>query len=116
MITDDELREHGCSVKDNIHSGNIIEFDWYRPDQSWRIFRLHRIVGYLRAVADCTGNFEILRKVACILDHKGELTVIWHEQPTDAEKTIFANAWNAECESGELVEHKLEETQLPVKA
>ena len=111
MITDEELREHGCSVKDNIHSGNIIEFDWYRPDQNWRIFRLHRIVGYLRAVADYTGNFEILRKVACILDHK----VIWHELPSEAEKTIFANAWNAECESGELVEHKLEETQLPAK-
>ena len=111
MITDEELGEHGCSVKD-IYSGNAIKLDWYRPDQEWRIFRLQRVAGYLRAVADCTGDFNILRKVARILDHKGELTVSWHELPTDAEKVVLKNAWDAECEDGEFIEHELEETNV----
>ena len=108
MITDEEFKEHGFSIQ-NICCGNTIELDWYRPDQSWRIFRLHRIVGYLRAVADSTGNFEIFSKLARICDHKGELTCYWHELPTDEEKVILKNAWDAECEDGVFIEHELEE-------
>ncbi len=112
MITNEEIMEYGCRIND-LCSGSAIELDWQRVDQAWRIFRLQRVVGYLRAVADCTGNFEILRKVARILDHKGELTVLWHERPDDAEKKVFENAWIAEHESEDLVEHVLESQHRP---
>lgn len=108
MITEEEFKEHGFSVKD-IYSDNIIELDWYRPDQNWRSFRLHRVVGYLRAMADCTGNFGVLRKLARIQDHKGTLFAYWHQLPTDAEKAVLEKAWDSECEDGVFIEHEMEE-------
>lgn len=112
-MTDEEFKDHGCEVKYSFYDGETaIELDWFRPDQDWRSFRLHRVAGYLRAVADSTDNFDLLRKLARIHDHKGSLFVYWHELPTDAEKDVLKNAWNSECEDGEFIEHELEEQDV----
>jgi hypothetical protein len=110
MITDEEVRQYGCSVEYSfLGGGATFDLDWYRPDQSWRSFRLHRVAGYLRAVADSTKDYDLLRKLARICDHKGELTCYWHELPTDGEKEILKQAWDSECEDGIFIEHELEE-------
>jgi len=111
MITDEEFRQNGCHV-DNIYGGNKIGLEWIRDDQDWRSFRLHRVVGYLRAVADSTKDYALLRKISCIRDHKGDMTVFWHELPTDDEKSALEKAWNSEAESGDMIEHELEETNV----
>ena len=110
MITDEEFKEHGMSASCSFSGGSaVIELDSYRDDQAWRYFRLHRVVGYLRAVADSTGDYDLLRKISCIRDHKGTLFVFWHDLPNDAEKVALENAWDAECEDGEFIEHELKE-------
>lgn len=112
MMTDEEFKKHGLEVEYSFSGGRAtIEFDWYRPDQDWRSFRLHRVAGYLRAVADSTGNYDLLRKIARIQDQKGSLFVYWHELPTDAEKEVLKKAWDSECEDGEFIEHETEEDQ-----
>ena len=109
MMTDEEFRDHGCEAKYSFFGGEaVIELDWFRPDQDWRSFRLHRVAGYLRAVADSTGNFGLLRKLARIQDHKGSLFAYWHELPTDNEKDISKKAWDSECEDGVFIEHEIE--------
>ncbi len=108
MITDEELKEHGFEVRYSFSGGGtVIELDSYRDDQAWRYFRLHRVAGYLRAAADSTGNFDLLRKLVRIQDQKGLLFAYWHELPTDDEKDILKNAWDSECEDGEFIEHEL---------
>ncbi len=110
MITDEEVRQYGCSVEYSYSGGGAtIELSWFRPDQEWRSFRLHRVAGYLRAVSDSTGDRDILRKLARIHDHKGELACYWHELPNDEEKAILKNAWDSECEDGVFIEHELED-------
>jgi hypothetical protein len=51
----------------------------------------------------------LLRKISCIRDHKGTLFVFWHELPTDEEKAVLKKAWDSEVESGDMIEHELEE-------
>lgn len=109
MITDEEFKEHGMDVKYSFSGGEaVIKLSWFRPDQEWRSFRLHRVAGYLRAMADATGDYNLVQKLARIHDHKGKLTCYWNEPPTDAEKEILKKAWDSECEDGEFVEHEHE--------
>jgi hypothetical protein len=113
MITDEEVRQYGCSVEYSfLGGGAAFDLDWYRPDQSWRSFRMHRVAGYLRAVADSTGDYALLLKLARICDHKGELTCYWHQLPNDAEKAVLKKAWDSECEDGIFIEHELEEPNV----
>ena len=60
-----------------------------------RLERLNRVYGYAVGLADNAGNKECIVKLAQIHDHKGNLIVVWHTAPTDAEKAFFVKAWSS---------------------
>lgn len=74
--------------------------------ESWRLGRIDRVVGYVCALADHYGNFEVLSKVAALEDCKGTLTVTWRKTPTPGEKDFFLKAWESSIGDGaDNVEH-----------
>jgi hypothetical protein len=50
-------------------------------------------------------NYYSINKIYLLHDHKGLLTVIWEESPTEFEKTKVSDIWEimGEC----YIEHKL---------
>lgn len=71
-----------------------IQIDANRSDEEpFRLERLHRIVGYVCALADHYGNAQVLSKISKLYDHKGHLTVTWNSSPTKGEKDFFKDAW-----------------------
>jgi len=78
-----------------------------QESESYRIDRLNRVVGYVSALADHYGNADLFNKVVSLHDHKGELTVVWKEQPVEGEKEFFAKAWTDMCELAENITHKV---------
>lgn len=65
-----------------------------------RIERLNRVYGYAIGLADLDGNAACITKLAQLHDHKGNLIVIWHDAPTDAEKDYFLKAWLSQVGDG----------------
>lgn len=74
-----------------------------------RIERLNRVYGYAMGLADSAGNAECITKLARLHDHKGSLIVVWHTEPTDAEKAFFAVAWKSRV--GDETENVTHEVQ-----
>ena len=76
---------------------NKIEIDGTRAneDQQWRIYRIHRIIGYAQALADLDNNEGFHKKVVGIFDDKGTLMVEWQDEPTDNEKEYLQKAWES---------------------
>ncbi|GAB3549376.1 hypothetical protein GCM10027343_31020 [Noviherbaspirillum agri] len=73
-----------------------------------RIERLNRVYGYSVALADCAANKTFLGKLSHLHDHKGVLTVVWYEVPTEEEKGFFVKAWNSKIGDETMhVEHEL---------
>ena len=72
-----------------------IEIDANRADddQHWRIYRIHRILGYAQAIADLNKNEDFFKKIYAIYEDKGKLTITWKEKPTEEEKNYFDQAW-----------------------
>lgn len=64
-----------------------------------RIARLNRIIGYASALGNDTSPM-ILSYIDKLFDNKGMLEVTWVIPPTDAEKAIFAKAWDSEIGDG----------------
>ena len=78
-------------------------------EESRRVQRLARVIGYVQALADNSGNELILEKVSKLHDHEGTMTIFWKEQPTDEEKEMFVKAWKSRIGDGTPnVEHELE--------
>jgi hypothetical protein len=91
-----------------IYSNNI-ELTAY-AEESQRLPRLERIIGYVQALADDYGNTHILDKISKLHDHKGTMTVFWKEQPTDREKKMFSKAWMSRIGDGaDNVEHQIQD-------
>jgi hypothetical protein len=67
--------------------------------ETFRIVRLHRIVGYIGALSDVIGH-DVLPRIAGLHDHKGVLTVKWRQQPSDAEKRLVTKAWESSIGDG----------------
>ncbi len=71
------------------------------------LHRLSRVIGYIAAIEDIE-NHRFLHKVKKLHDHKGELTVYWKEEPTDAEKDFMVKAWESKIgDGGGPVKHEL---------
>ncbi|CAN5737217.1 hypothetical protein BH11PSE12_BH11PSE12_03750 [soil metagenome] len=82
-----------------------------------RLERLFRVYGYAIALADVDHNAECIVKLAKLHDHKGTLMVIWHEAPTEREKTYFLKAWRSKVgDESAQVEHALMLHDVPVAA
>jgi len=75
-------------------------------DTSSRTERLHRVLGYVAALADHYNNTHVLNKLHGLHDHKGILEVKWTEKPTDGEKEWFKQAWESQIGDGcDSVDH-----------
>lgn len=88
-----------------------IEIDGERADddQHWRIYRIHRIIGYAQALADIDKNEDFFKKIKSIYDYKGSLTVTWIAMPTEAEKEYLQKAWESIVTDyeGNPIEHEI---------
>ena len=54
--------------------------------EMWRINRLHMVWGYVMALAEQHGKYNLISNVAELRDHKGELIIKWnaeHEASAD---------------------------------
>ncbi|WP_374518204.1 hypothetical protein [Undibacterium squillarum] len=79
-----------------------------------RLERLSRVYGYAAALSDMDGNSDFCAKVAKLHDHKGNLVVIWYEQPTARELTYFLRAWQSRMgDESSNIEHALMLRELP---
>jgi hypothetical protein len=80
----------------------------YNSDtEAWRLVRIERVIGYICALSDHSGNYTLLSKIAKLHDHKGILTVTWRNTPSDAEKEIISKAWRSRIGDGvDNVEHE----------
>lgn len=74
-----------------------IEIDANRADEGehWRIYRIHRIVGYAQALADTDVNEDYFKKIKSIYEYKGHLTVNWEIEPSETEKGYLQKAWES---------------------
>jgi len=74
-----------------------IEIDGARADrdQHWRIYRIHRILGYAQALADLDNNEGFYKKLQRLDDEKGILFVTWLTEPTEEEKVYLKKAWES---------------------
>src|SRR4051812_5378008 len=73
-----------------------------------RLVRLNQVIGYVCALGDADGNSRVLDKVAGLHDHKGDLLVIWKQQPTSAEMRYFSVAWMSNVGDGaDNVKHEM---------
>jgi hypothetical protein len=89
-----------------------IEIDGSRYDGNpdFRIYRIQRIVGYAQALAELDNNEEFCSKIKSIYDYKGDLTIAWISEPTEAEKGYLQKAWGSvvACCEGNQIEHEIE--------
>jgi len=69
-------------------------------DDTQRIYRLSRVIGYVQALAEQENNESILDKVSKLHDHEGTMTVVWKKQPTEKEKELFKKAWESRIGDG----------------
>ena len=76
---------------------NHMEIDGSRSedDQSWRISRIHRILGYAQALADIDNNEGFALKISSIYDDKGSLIVTWLTSPSQQEMEYLRKAWES---------------------
>lgn len=82
-----------------------------------RLERLSRVYGYALALSDIDNNLGFSAKVAKLHDHKGNLVVIWYEQPSSKELTYFLHAWQSRVgDESSNVEHALMLTSAPEPA
>jgi hypothetical protein len=90
-----------------------IQIDGARADddQHWRIYRIHRIIGYAQALADDNNNEEYFRKIGSIYDQKGSLFITWKQKPTEQEKEYLQKAWESVVTDYEMnpIEHEIAE-------
>jgi hypothetical protein len=70
-----------------------------------KLGRIDRLTNVAKYVYDNYGKLDILG----LHDHKGELTVMWNNQPTNQEKKYLEIAWEQQNESGENVVHDMKE-------
>jgi len=88
-----------------------IEIDANRADEGehWRIYRIHRIIGYAQALADADNNEDYYKKIKSIYECKGQLTITWITQPSKSEEEYLQKAWGSivsDIESSPI-EHEL---------
>ena len=88
-----------------------IEIDGVRAneDQHWRIYRIHRIIGYAQALADLDKNEDYYKKIKSFYDNKGMLFVEWLTEPTETEKEYIRKAWESIVTDYEMttIEHEV---------
>jgi hypothetical protein len=97
-------------MNDQMYPDNI-EIDGARAneDQHWRIYRIHRIIGYSQAMAVLDNNEDFYKKVESIYDDKGTLYVTWQTEPTEKEKEYLQKAWESIVTDyeGNPIEHEI---------
>ena len=92
-----------CDLVNLRIDGGCTEITANRSDtESWRIHRLHRIIGYVYALSP-----TLVAHIKKIHDHKGRLTVTWRIQPTDKAREVLTLAWSSSIgDLGDLVDHE----------
>jgi hypothetical protein len=97
-------------MNDNMYPFNI-EIDGSRAeeDQHWRIYRIHRIIGYAQALADLDDNEDFHKKSVGIFDDKGTLYISWQTEPSEKEKDYLQKAWESTVTDYECnpIEHEI---------
>ena len=89
---------------------NQLEFlDWIETEtgEEHRAIRLNDIISYFKkhCIINEISSFD---KLSSVLDHKGELSISWYEQPTDLEKQLIAKIWEVVGnENPDCVKHYL---------
>ncbi|HYD82359.1 MAG TPA: hypothetical protein VEC06_21355 [Paucimonas sp.] len=74
-----------------------------------RLERLNRVYGYAIGLADCAGDSVCITKLARLHDHKGNLIVVWNEEPSETQKNFFVKAWMSLIGDGTMhVEHEIQ--------
>lgn len=74
-----------------------------------RIERLNRVYGYALSLADAAGDGSFLGKLSQLHDHKGNLIVVWFEEPGAAQKEYWTRAWLSKVgDESDQVEHRVE--------
>jgi len=75
----------------------IIEIGANRGNEGehWRIYRIHRIIGYAQALADADNNQDYYKKIKSIYECKGQLTITWLTQPSKSEEEYLQKAWES---------------------
>jgi hypothetical protein len=74
-----------------------------------RLERLNRVYGYAIGLADGAKDTQCILKLSRLHDHKGNLIVVWNEQPTEKQKNFFAKAWMSQVGDGTAhVEHEVQ--------
>lgn len=72
-----------------------------------RLNRLHRVIGYVCALTNQSGNSLLLQKITNLHDHKGTLEVTWASIPSPEEKKYLSKAWESRIGDGaDNVEHR----------
>ncbi len=66
-----------------------------REDQAWRLDRINMILGYAQALADLDNNENYYKKIDCVFDEKGHLSVEWKSEPSRTEKEYLQKAWES---------------------
>lgn len=71
---------------------NNVHISSYNQDEHL-IERLQDLLKYVDAVANYMGVINIFLKIEAVDDHKGRLTVVWSDYPTNQEKSFFDRGW-----------------------
>lgn len=79
-----------------------------------RLERLNRVYGYAIGLADGSGDTTCITKLDRLHDHKGNLIVVWNEEPSEAQKNYFVRAWQSKVGDGTThVEHEVRPVGAP---
>ena len=74
-----------------------------------RLERLNRVYGYAVGLADMVGDSTFLGKLSHLHDHKGNLIVVWFEEPTAEQRNYWVRAWSSKIgDESSQVEHRVE--------
>ena len=91
---DDDMEQQGWPGPVS-REGLAVSVDANRSDEEpWRLERLRSVLGWMEAH---TFN-ATLCFLASLYDHKGTLTVVWIHQPTQRDRQVVENAWEAHNE------------------
>lgn len=87
-----------------------LEFlDWIETEtgEEHRAIRLNDIVSYFNKYC-IISEITSFDKLSSVLDHKGDLSVSWYEEPTNLEKQLIAKIWEVVGnENSNCVKHYL---------
>jgi hypothetical protein len=112
-ITDKRLyNELKNQIKIEVQQLEFLNWIETESDEEHRAIRLNDIINRYKTYCEI-GELCSFDKLSSVLDHKGELSVSWYEEPTDLEKDVMAKIW--EIYGNELSENVVHYLLTPVR-